>query len=229
MAVFARTSKADPPWLPQVRDFCRSAHIEIVGWGPDLLTVEAKSPERAREIASQFGQLGFKAIASEDNDYAGLLDLSRNPSAVVAKIASFDISRRLLIDRLVPLLWLAVAIALLVPGHGRNAERYPTWLRLLLAAAAIAGFLWEASRVWGWRTQLLPESLRIRRRFRWTTIPWEQIRAVDSIAAKATRNQEQVVLKLTTGSSERLGTFNIAFARNLRDRLRYEITQRTGR
>jgi hypothetical protein len=65
-----------------------------MGWGPDMLTVEAKSQDRAKEIASQLGQLGFKAIENEDNAYAGMLDLSKNPGEIQARIASFDISRR---------------------------------------------------------------------------------------------------------------------------------------
>jgi hypothetical protein len=49
MAIFSRREK--PPWLDEARNFCRSAGITIMGWGPNLLTVEAKSPERAEQIA----------------------------------------------------------------------------------------------------------------------------------------------------------------------------------
>jgi hypothetical protein len=57
-------------------------------------------------------------------------------------------------------------------------------------------------------------------------IPWEQIRAVESVDAAWGRGQESVVVRLASGLSDRLGTFNFAFSRNLRDRLRYELGQR---
>jgi hypothetical protein len=83
--------KDSPYWLPQAREFCRTAGINIMGWGPDMLTVEAKSDERAKAIAAQLGQLGFKALENEDDAYAGMLNLSLHPEAIHEKIASFDI------------------------------------------------------------------------------------------------------------------------------------------
>lgn len=77
--------KQDPPWLQETRDLCQSSGINIVGWGPNMHTVEAKSDSRATEIASQLAQLGFKPVQDEDNSYAGLLDLSKNPEALQAK------------------------------------------------------------------------------------------------------------------------------------------------
>jgi hypothetical protein len=71
-------SKGKPDWLEQTRDFCRGAGITIMAWGPQTLVVEAKSPERAKEIASQLAQLGFAAIEDENDSYAGMLSLSRN-------------------------------------------------------------------------------------------------------------------------------------------------------
>ena len=71
-------SKGKPDWLEETRDFCRSAGITIVAWGPKTLVVEAKSPESAKEIASQLAQIGFAAIADENDSYAGILSLSRN-------------------------------------------------------------------------------------------------------------------------------------------------------
>ena len=76
---------------------------------------------------------------------------------------------------------------------------------------------------------MLPEGLRVRRRFRWRTIPWERIRAIESTSVNWGRNQEVVDLKISPKGSERLGTFNCAFARNMRDRLRYELVQRANR
>jgi len=69
----------DPDWLPQTREFCRSAGIKIMAWGPDALVVEAKSPETASQISNQLRQLGFKAVPDEADSYAGILTLSLKP------------------------------------------------------------------------------------------------------------------------------------------------------
>jgi hypothetical protein len=71
-------SKGKPDWLQEARDFCRGAGITIMAWGPETLVVEAKSPERAKEIASQLAQLGFAAVEDEGDSDAGMLTLSRN-------------------------------------------------------------------------------------------------------------------------------------------------------
>jgi hypothetical protein len=70
-------SKEKPVWLREVRDFCRDMKINIMGWGPDALVVEAKSPERAKEIGSQLAQIGFAVVEDKDDPYAGILTLSR--------------------------------------------------------------------------------------------------------------------------------------------------------
>ncbi len=193
-----------------------------MGWGPDMLTVEAKSQERAAEIAAQLGQLGFKAIQNEDNAYAGMLDLSRNPEAILsatqARIASLDVSRRRWIEQIVPLIW-ALCSLVLIPGISRNMGRVGFPVGIL----ALAMFFWDGSRIWGWKLEILPSGLRVRRRFREAMIPWDQICSVNSLSAG--RNQEAVVLGLASRRSERLGTFDVVYARNLRDRLRYELAK----
>jgi len=68
-----------PDWLPQLREFCRSAGIKIMAWGPDTLVVEAKSPEIASQISNQLHQIGFKAVEDEADSYAGILTLSLKP------------------------------------------------------------------------------------------------------------------------------------------------------
>jgi|SRR5580692_5996581 hypothetical protein len=60
VATFAGASKENPSWLLEASEFCRSAGIKIMAWGPDLLTFEAKSPDRAWEIATKLAQFGFK-------------------------------------------------------------------------------------------------------------------------------------------------------------------------
>lgn len=220
MAILAG-SKEQPAWLDETRAFCNAASIEIVAWGPDLLTVEAQSPNRSSQIASQLGQLGFHVVESEDNAYAGLLDLSKNPAALQSKLDSFDISRRRWDEQIEPLIW-AIGSLLLLPLNTHE----PRFATVSLGLLSLALFFWDAMRIWGWRLELLPEVLRIRRNYSWATIPWEQITAIESKPANWGRNQEAVVLQLVTHSSENLGTFGVGFARNLRDRLRSELMQR---
>jgi len=219
--------KRDPAWLPEAREFCRSSGIKIVGWGPDLLTVKAKSDERAKEIASQMERLGFQVVKNEDNPEAGLLDLSKNPQAISAKLATQqkDVSRRHWDEQIEPLIW-ALGSLLLVPGLSTNPARNSRPVDLALGLLCVALFFWDGARMWGWRLAIAADEVRIRRYFRWTTIPWEQIRSVENVDTG--RGQEAVVVRLTTHRSERLGSFGVPFARNLRDRLRMEIAQRRG-
>jgi hypothetical protein len=218
-------SKEKPVWLDETRSFCEDNGIKIAGWGPDLLTVEAKSPELADKITSQLSQLGFSAMAHDGDAEAGLLDLSRNSEAVQNKIRNFDISRRLWSEQIEPALW-AVCSAVLLASAFSRSTRYPPQLCILLGVVLALLFAWDALRIWTWRLDLLPEGLRIRRYNRWATIPWNQIRAIDSRPTKFGRNQQSVILTLRSRSPEQLGTFMDAFALNLRDRIRYELAQR---
>ncbi len=226
MALFSR-KKEKPAWLDQTREFCRTAGITIAGWGPHALVVEAKSPERAGEIAKQLANFGFKPVRDENDTYAGLLTLSPNPATlqatIVSRLASVDISRRPWQEQIEPLIWGLCAVFLLVGLDRNHPERY--WASLTVGLIALVLFLWDGARIWGWRLDLLPESVRVCRYFRWTSIPWTIIRRVESIDAG--RAQERVVLKLNSDSAESLGTFFDVFARNLRDRLRHELAQRS--
>jgi len=218
MAIFAHAKKEKPAWLGEARKLCRDAGIAIVGWGPDMLTVEAKSPDRAKEIAAQLGPLGFRVVENEDNAYAGLLDLSLHPEAIQAKLASHDVSRRRWDEQITPVIWL-IGSLLLLPGLFPDRGRY--WITLPLGIFSLAMLFWDGSRIWGWRLEILPEALRVRRRFRWTSIPWQDIRTVETV--EAGRSDERVVLKLASHKSEQLGKFGCVYARNMRDRLRHEI------
>ncbi|HYL62073.1 MAG TPA: hypothetical protein VE077_05575 [Candidatus Methylomirabilis sp.] len=229
MAILVRGSKEKPPWLDETRDYCRRAGISVVGWGPNMLTVEAKSPSRATEIANQLGQLGFKVVKDEDDEYAGLLSLSQNPEAVQAathqRTAAFDISRRRWPEQVEPLIWL-VCSSLLIPRVATSSSKYPAWFSYSLGLICLVAFFWDGARIWGWRLELVTEGLRIRRYFRWTMIPWEHIQGVESISAG--RSQEALVLKLASRKSEGLGKFDVVYSRNTRDRLRQELAQRTS-
>lgn len=228
MAIFARMSTKTPAWLPEAREFCRNSGIKIMGWGPDLLTVEAKSEERAKEIASQLAQFGFKPIPNEDDAYGGLLDLSKNPEAVHAKIASIDVSRRRWVEQIVPLILAFVALVLIADPHVKTI-RYPYWVTLPLGLLVMTSFVREAGRIWGWRLEILPEELRVRRYYRWSAIPWTQIRAVET-RTRYVRGAGQTTVTLSLASSPpfRVGRFDDAFARILRDRLREEIAEGRG-
>lgn len=224
MSILVRRSKEEPAWLDQTRDFCRRAGISVTAWGPNILTVEANSSERAKEIANQLGQLGFKVVKDKDDEDAGLLNLSLDPDAIEAavheRIMTFDISRRRWGELVEPVVWLAGS-SLLIPGvrTTHTAGAYAHFLGFICLMA----FFWDAARMWGWRIELLPEELRVRRYFRWATIPWNQIRDIESVSAGHT--QEALVLKLVSRKSWRLGTFDVVYARNTRDRLRQEIAQ----
>src|SRR5215831_1616483 len=81
MAIFSRRKAAAPDWLPQVRDFCRTAGIEIMAWGPQTIIVKAQSPETSSQIAAQLANLGFKVVTDDGDAYAGILTLSREGDA----------------------------------------------------------------------------------------------------------------------------------------------------
>lgn len=231
MAILA-PSKGKPDWLDEARAFCRDNRIKIAGWGPDLLTVESGSPQRASEIASQFAQIGFHVVENAESSEAGLLDLSRNPQAVQNKIAAFDISRRRWGEQIEPLIWAGCSLAFLAAAFS-GSTRYPSWLTFALGVLLVPVFAWDALRIWSWRLELLPEGVRVRLYGRWVSIPWDHIRAVESHPARFAglpgfqqRGMVSIVLTLKSHSSKPLGTFVDAFGINLRDRLRYELAQR---
>jgi hypothetical protein len=64
MGLFSR-NKDKPAWLDQTREFCRAPNIVIAGWGPRALVVEAKSPDRSKEIATLLVKLGFQVVPDE--------------------------------------------------------------------------------------------------------------------------------------------------------------------
>jgi hypothetical protein len=219
--MFAHGSAA-PPWLNETQQFCQSAQITIMGWGPNLLSVEAKSPQRAQQIASQLAPLGFHIIENEADAYAGILNLSPNPAAFPAQVRGVDISRRPLSESVEPLLW-ALCSVLVIPGLNPGApERY--WEGLPFGILALCLFFWEATRVWGWRLAFSANAVHVRRRFLWTAIPWQEIRAVEMVYDG--KRQERVILLLAHQKREILGTFSYQFAQELRNRLRDEAGTR---
>lgn len=221
MAILA-ASKGNPAWLDETRAFCRDNGIKIAAWGPDLLTVEGESPERAEDISSRLAQLGFHIVKSEEDSNAGLLSFSRNPQAIRDAIASFNISRRPRGELIAPLVPGVLSVWILIFAPRPSAKNAA--FSLLLGIAAALFFAWYALTAWTWRLELLPEGIHIRRYGRWAMIPWEQIRAIDSQSIG--RARAAVTVKLDSHPPEKLGIFVDAFGVNLRDRLRYEIAQR---
>lgn len=187
-----------------------------------MICIDAKSPDQARENALQLGQMGFVPIQDEHDANAGILSLSKNPERAEASIKSLDFSRRPIAEQMIPFLEGTVGITFLVSSL-RHSSHYPLWLTLSVGIALMALFAWDAPRTWGWRLEILPEELRVRRRYKWKVIPWHEIRSVSS-APSLLRNYESVVLGLSSNSTELLGTFGDAFARSLRDRLRFEVS-----
>lgn len=225
-------TNTDPAWLPETREFCRRTGITIMGWGPNMIVVGAKSPDRAREIASQLGQLGFKTIASEDDANAGLLSLSPNPDAISSLATEqlsqgryADFSRRPLSDLFAPAFELLISLTCFW-FFARQAPP-KSWIFAALASLLFVLFIRDGLRIWGWSLQTAADELRIRRHFAWTEIPWTEIRSVEAVAAGG-RNQETVTLTLTSTKSLNVGTFGYPFARALRDHLREQIAMRRG-
>ena len=218
-----------PDWLADVRKFCREAGIAISGWGPDTLIVEAKSPARARLISNRLRPLGLAPVASEDDAAAGLLLLSRNPSAIRAKETEArslaDLARRPQVERAAPLLEALFSIWLFWYGARQDAptSRYYT----SAASIALLVFLWDFSRTWGWWVQIGAQELRVRRYFLWREIPWAQLRAVEfgSVRSRGAV-RASVVLKLPANRTFRLGVFSAPYATALRDGLRKELAWR---
>lgn len=216
---------SDPTWLPQTRQYCKSAGIRIVAWGPNLLTVEAKSDQRAKLIASELATFGFHPVEAAENADSGLLDLSKNPDAVRAQIAKYDVTHPCWQDAAQPVAWGACSL-LLIPGLFAGADpREPYWLIAPLGIGALVMFLHEAARIWGWRAEFTDDALRVRRNFRWATIPWANIA---SVYTKDKPGREDTV-RLALNSNERVsvGTFYAPFAHALRDEVRARISNRT--
>lgn len=222
-------SRPEAPWLTAAREVCRKEGIPIAAWGANLLTVEAKTPDRAREIASILSPLGLRVVDDEDDASAGLLSLSPNPEAIAAAQREFmsrygDFSRRPVIDLLTPPFELLLSLGCI--WLGATATRPRAWVVLFaLGSILFLLFLWDGCRIWGWKLENGADELRVRRCFRWSAIPWPQIHAVET-STGAGRNQEKVTIKVSPRTSLTLGTFGFPFARALRDYLRASMKAR---
>ena len=152
-----------------------------------------------------------------------MLSLSLTPTVVHSKIASYDISRRRWNERILPLIW-AFCSLLLVPEVLGDAVRTPYWISFPIGFFSAIMFS-VIARASGDGDLNCPDGIRVRRSYRWSMIPWEQIRAIESVPARL-RSEKAVVLKLHSAASVSLGSFYSTFASGLRDRLRIELAQR---
>jgi hypothetical protein len=213
-------SKPDPIWLAETRQFCQGAGIPIVGYGPNLLTVEARGKERAQEITSQLSSLGFQAIDNRGNTYAGLLDLSKNPGALHEQLHHFDVTHSCWQDSAQPFIW-AIGALLLIPWLLNSDPREPYWMVAPLGLGSLAMFVYEASRIWGYRAEFTHDALRVRRYFSWRAYSWTHILSVHT--KRCSSRSESVTLVCTPRDREVLGTFFGPFASALRDRIAAEM------
>jgi hypothetical protein len=193
-----------------------------------MLTVEAKTPERAAQITSKLAPLGFKPVPNDDDGYAGMLDLSPDSDAIrshlASRLASVDISRRPLQERLIPLIW-ALSWLPLLHGATQNNDESRKCVNLAVGAVGVALFFWDGARIWGWKLEITSSSLRVRRFFRWSDFPWQRIRSVNVTEKTRNSGRQVVVLALTSRSTEKLGAFYGPFVEDLRDRLRNELVK----
>lgn len=83
--MFGRKKTEPPTWLPEAKQLCRDAGIEIAAWGPEALVVVAASEEQIQLAKSVLGNLGFQPIEDANDAGAGLLTLSRNPELTIAQ------------------------------------------------------------------------------------------------------------------------------------------------
>jgi hypothetical protein len=79
MSLFGGHQK-DPEWLGPVREFCRSANIEIVGWGLEAIVVRAATRDEAIRIATELASFDLRVREDDGDEYAGLLTLTHRPA-----------------------------------------------------------------------------------------------------------------------------------------------------
>jgi hypothetical protein len=226
MAILANGPRVDPAWLPAARQICRGSGITIAGWGPNLLTLEAPTPESRTRVTALLAAIGLRPISNPDDEYAGLLDFSADPAALEAQIdahlAAVEISRRPLQERMVPIIWMLGSL-LLLRGilHWRDGS--DAYVNIFLGVLSLAIFGWDAPRVWGWQLQITPQCLRVRRNFHWTEFRWDSLRTAYITEDSRDGRSNVVALDLIGRSAEQLGSFDNVFAHELRDRLLQEI------
>jgi len=75
-----------PDSLAPVRAFCKQSKTEIMGWGEETLVVKAVGTDQVKKVANELRSFGFEAIEDENDAEAGMLLLSRDRAATMAKM-----------------------------------------------------------------------------------------------------------------------------------------------
>jgi hypothetical protein len=114
-----------------------------------------------------------------------------------------------------------MSFSILCFGYGSIAPK--PWLPIALGALLFC----DAIRILGWKLEITPEYLRIRRYFLWRSIPWAQILKI-GVGDTLGRGQKAVRLDLTLQPTTSLGALPESFAVAVRDALLAEINRRGG-
>jgi len=145
-----------------------------------------------------------------------LLSVSTH-SPDVRIVGSVDISTLPRVQRVSSVI--EIAFSVLCFGYGVIAPKH--WQSVALGAL----LSWDAIRILGWKLEMTPEYLRIRRYFLWRSIPWVQILKI-GVGDTWGRGQKAVRLDVTSQPMTILGAFPEPFARAVSDCLQSEINRR---
>lgn len=143
---------------------------------------------------------------------------THDPDVPIA--GSVDISTPPRVQRISSVIEIAFSVLCFV--YGIMAPR--PWLSVALGTL----LFWDAVRILGWKLEITPEYLRVRRYFLWRSIPWIQILKI-GVGDTWGRGQKAVRLDLTSQPMTSLGAFPVAFAVALRDALWAETNRRRDR
>jgi hypothetical protein len=135
----------------------------------------------------------------------------------IQTVASVDISTLPRVLRISSVIEMAFSV--LCFGYGSIAPK--PWLPIALGALLFC----DAVRILGWKLEITPEYLRVRRYFLWRSIPWAQILKVGAGDTWG-RGQKAVRLDLNLQPMTSLGAFPESFAVAVRDALLAEINRR---
>jgi len=113
-----------------------------------------------------------------------------------------------------------IAFSVLCIGYGLVAPKL--WLFFALGASLSC----DAIRILGWKLEMTPEYLRIRRYFLWRSIPWTQILKIGVGDTWGRGGQKAVRLDVTSQPMTSLGAFPEPFALAVRDSLQTELNRR---
>jgi hypothetical protein len=133
-------------------------------------------------------------------------------------VGSVDISTLPRVQRISSVI--EIAFSVLCIGYGVVAPKL--WPFFALGASLSC----DAIRILGWKLEMTPEYLRIRRYFLWRSIPWTQILKIGVGDTWGRGGQKAVRLDVTSQPMTSLGAFPEPFALAVRDCLQTELNRR---